>query len=136
MLSRTAEPNVVGMETGLKQKRRRYSAAERQQLLAAWHSSGESAARFGQRHDVHASNLVRWSGQAGVQAGARRKKRATAGGFVELRAVGEPIGVARDVDQADLIVEYPNGLKLRASRHVDVDALAQLATTLGAIRAC
>jgi transposase-like protein len=136
LLSRTAKPKVVGMETAPKRKRRRFSAAERQQLLAAWRSSGESAARFGQQHDVRASNLIRWAAQSGVKPGACRSNRAAHTGFVELTPAGQGFGDASRAARADLEIEYPNGLKLRASRDVDAAVLAHLASALGAIRTC
>ena len=136
MLSRGAEPKVVGMETDATRKRRHFSAAERQQLVAAWQSSGQSAAKFGQQHDVHASNLIRWAAQAGGKPGARRSGRAAPTGFVELTPAGQRASTECGAARAHLEIEYPNGLRLRASRDVDIAVLTHLATTLGAIRTC
>ena len=127
---------LVGMESEPKTKRRRYSASERAQLVAAWHGSGESAAMFGRRHEVHASNLIRWARGSEVGAPSRAKKRTAKASFVELRSAVQRADVRRDEDRAHLELECPNGLKLRACGHIDVELLARLATTLGGVRPC
>jgi len=137
LLSLDAAPNVVGMEQESKRTRRQYSEAERKALLAAWHSSGESAARFGERHGVHASNLVRWSGGAGRKSSTVRSKRSAAEpAFVELRPAVQHVAAARDQDAVHIEIECPNGLKLRASRYVDVEMVGRLVVALGGIGPC
>lgn len=123
------------MESEPKRKRRRYSPAERQQLLAAWHSSGESAATFGQRHDVHASNLIRWAEAAGSRSKSRAQRRAAKTGFVEVRATAKR-GTDAGQDRAHLEIECPSGLKLRASHPIDVEMLARLVNELGGVHSC
>jgi transposase-like protein len=130
-----SEPTVGGMESEPKRKRRRYSPAERQQLLAAWHSSGESAARFGQRHDVHASNLIRWAETSGSRSRKRAGRRAAKRGFVELRAATEHSDAHGD-GQPHLEIECPNGLKLRASHPIDIEMLARLVAEVGGVPPC
>jgi transposase-like protein len=123
------------MESEPKRKRRLFSPAERQQLLAAWHSSGESSAKFGRRHGVHASNLIRWAEKAGGQSNFRAQPRVAKSGFVELRPTAQG-SAARDEDRVQLEIECPNGLKLRASHRIDVEMLTRLVTTLGGVRSC
>ena len=123
------------MESEQRRRRRRYSPAERQQLVAAWQSSGESAAKFGERHDVHASNLIRWEQAAGSRPGSSRRRRAEKHGFVELRSIAERSD-ARNADTAHLEIECPNGLKLRALSPIDVDVLARLVAEVGGVAPC
>jgi transposase len=130
------ELKVSCMESEPKNKRRHYSAAERERLLAAWSESGESAAVFGARHGVHASNLFRWARTAGGTWPGGRPQRSAKAGFVELKAAPPRIAMARSQDEVHFEIECPKGLKLRASGHVDVDVLAQLAAALTGARPC
>lgn len=43
-----------------KRKRARYSAGERQKLLAAWRSSGQTQAAFAQERAIRVGTLRRW----------------------------------------------------------------------------
>jgi transposase-like protein len=119
------------MESATKLKRKRYSAAERRELLAAWRSSGQSAKRFGQARDVHASNLIRWQA-AESGATAKRSKR----GFVELRATVESGRMYGDVSKAQFEIECPGGVRVRALRDVDIEVLARLVIALEGNRGC
>ena len=136
MLRRRAEPKVSGMEPDRKRKRRRYSELERQQLLASWRSSGESALAFGKSQGVHASNLIRWAAGVGAGTPGRRRRRSSKTGFVELRPTAARSADARDTDRAHLEIECPNGLRLRASRDIDVERLARLVSAVGGLRPC
>ena len=124
------------MEATAEQKRRRYSVSEREQLVAAWKSSGLSAAAFGQLHGVHTSNLWRWTKQPGRKRGRRRAR--TAHDFVELRPAAKPNVRERLADTATSRVEVvcPNGVRVRLLQDIDIAALAALVEALGASGPC
>jgi hypothetical protein len=122
------------VEATTKRKHKRYSPAEREQLLAAWHESGESAAKFCARHGVNESNLWRWAKAPAPCAAAARVAPA---GFVELRATrasGESGQRERDVAQFE--VECRPGLCIRVFHGADVDVLSRLIDAIGGHRPC
>jgi transposase-like protein len=127
---------LSGVETTAGQKRRRYTVPERQQLVAAWKSSGMSAAAFGQLHGVHTSNLWRWTKQPGRKPGRRRTRMSR--DFIELRPAAKPDVVEQlaDTHAARVEVACPNGMRIRIFQDVDVAALAALVEVMGGRQRC
>jgi transposase-like protein len=131
-------PRLGVMEPAAKRKRKRYSEQERQQLLAAWRSSGESAARYGLLVGVNPSNLSRWATTAeGREGKALSGRPARRRGFVELRAASARLDEVRgDRDGVQFEVECPTGVRIRVFRDAAPEAIARLVGALGGTRAC
>jgi transposase-like protein len=125
------------MESAAKAKRRRYSEQERQQLVGAWHSSGESAARYGRRVGVNPSNLVRWATTAEGREGKARPGERARRGFVELCAASTQSDAPRgDRDGVQFEVECPTGIRIRVFRDTAPEAIARLVGALGGAESC
>lgn len=130
-------PRLGGMEPAAKRKRRRYSEQERQQLTAAWRSSGESAARYGQRVGVNASNLVRWATTVEARQGKARTGHRARRGFVELRTASAQFDESRvDRDDVQFEVECATGVRIRVFRNADPEAIVRLVGALGGTGSC
>jgi len=109
------------------QRRRRWSAAEKEQLVAATLEAGASVSAVARGAGIHPSQLYGWRRQLCARPGA-------APGFAAVRVTAEPGSVA--LPGAGLIeIEFADGARMRVAGAVDPAALtAAVAALLGGRR--
>lgn len=130
-------PRLGVMEQVTRRTRRLYSAQERQQLVAAWRSSGESAARYGRRVGVNPSNLVRWAAtMTDGHEGAPQAVQLAQPGFVELRANSSPLHVPRCGGEEALLEIESVGVRIRVFAGAAPELVAHVMGALGGVRSC
>jgi len=118
------------------ERRRRWTAAEKQRLVAESVSAGLSIAEFARRHDVHPNLLHSWRRQAKVgalsalpEAGARLVPVTIAAERTAARPTGD------DEGGSAIEVVLRNGRLLRVTERASPRRVAQLADALeGALR--
>ncbi len=105
------------------QRRRRWSATEKQQLVSATLEPGASVSGVARQAGIHPGQLYGW----------RRQLRARAGiGFAPVRIAAEPAG-GRQAGHGTIEVEFASGTRMRITGAVDpatvTAAVAALART-------
>lgn len=106
------------------QRRRRWSAAEKEQLVAATLEPGASVSAVARSAGIHPSQLYGWRRQLCARANA-------APGFAAVRVAAEPASVA--LPGAGLIeIEFADGARMRIAGPVDPATLtAAVAALIG-----
>jgi transposase-like protein len=128
------------MEARPKRRRARFNKQEIQQLLAAWHKSGMSAAAFAQQAGVNKSNLWRWTRSVGqdperrVKAGRPGRGEARGSRFIEVRVDRDSKRSAAAATAPEHVphfeIEGPFGMRVRVYPGADAETLGRLLAAL------
>jgi transposase len=118
------------------ERRRRWTAGEKQRLVAESVSAGSSIAEFARRHDIHPNLLHAWRRQA--KAGALSALPGAGARLVPVTLAAENLAASppEDDESASAIeVVLRNGRLLRVTERASPRRVAQLADVLeGALR--
>jgi transposase len=107
------------------QRRRRWSAAEKEQLVAATLEPGASVSALARAAGMHASQLYGWRRQLCSRATA-------ASGFMAVRVAAAPV---ESVPRGGVIdIEFASGARMRITGTVDVAALSAAVAALASGR--
>ena len=110
------------------ERRRRWSEDERRRILAAAFAAGAVVSTVSRQFEVSTSLIYKWRQQA---LAAEPARAATAGSaFAPAVMLREP-GTAAPSDTAAIIIELPNGARLRIGAHASA---ALVTATLRALR--
>jgi len=102
------------------ERRRRWSAAEKQQVVAATLEPGASVSAVAREAGIHPGQLYGWRRQLGVRARI---------GFSPVRIAPEavPAGI---VDRGTIEIEFATGVRMRITGAVDTAALTAAVAVL------
>ncbi len=103
------------------ERRRRWSAAEKEQLVAATLEPGASVSALARAAGIHASQLYGWRRQLCSRSNA-------APGFVAVRVAAEP------PSPGQIDIEFAGGARMRITGAVDVAALSAAVAALASGR--
>jgi transposase-like protein len=117
------------MEAEPRKRRRRFSEEERQQLIAAWRKSGQSAATFAQQNGMNASNLWRWASEL-ERVGPQGQTNAAPASFVEVQVSRASEAGGGGEPSPHFQIEGPFGLRVRVYPGADVETLTRLLAAL------
>ncbi len=120
-----------------KQRRRRFSDAERQEIVRAWQASGESAAAYSARNGLGKSNLWRWARMVdGPELADRRRTREPArSAFAAVRVV-DPANTRGAEGVLACELEGRSGLVVRIYRGCDEVLLRAVVAAVGGGSPC
>jgi transposase len=104
------------------ERRRRWSAAEKERLVAASVEPGSSVSAVARQAKIHPSQLYGWRRQLGVRRGAMSRFAA-----VRIAADPSPAGV---LTPGMIEVEFTNGSRVRITGSVDPATLAAAVSVL------
>lgn len=110
------------------ERRRRWSDDERRRILAAAFTPGAVVATVSRQFEVSTSLIYKWRQQA-LAAEPDARARATAG-FAPAVMLADPVVIAPP-DTPAIIVELPNGARLRIGSHASA---ALVTASLRALR--
>jgi transposase len=115
--------------TVVAETRRKWTAAERKQIVAETEASSVSS--VARKHGVAASLVFRWRREAGIEG--KKSARKPAAAFLPLTLPALPhAGAASTVgaDRGAIEIELANGHKLRVSGPVEATTLKQVLAVL------
>jgi transposase len=110
------------------ERRRRWSSAEKEQLVAAAMEPGAVVSALAREAGLHPSQLYKWRRQLCGRQGA-------APGFMPMQIVGEPAApclLAPPAGVIEIEIEFAEGTRLRITGAVDA---ATVSATVGALAA-
>jgi transposase len=102
------------------ERRRRFSSAEKQQLVSASLEPGASVSAVAREAGIHPGQLYGWRRQLGVRARI---------GFAPVRIAPEA-GPASIVDRGTIEIEFATGVRMRITGAVDAAALTAAVAVL------
>lgn len=105
------------------ERRRRWSAAEKERLVAASLEPGASVLALAREAGLHPSQLHKWRRQLGTRQGA-------APGFAPVQIIGEPGSPGLPAPVGVIEIELAGGTRLRITGAVDT---ATVIATVGAL---
>jgi transposase len=119
-------------------RRRRYSAEEKQRLIAATLAPGASVAAVARAHGLNANLLFNWRRQA-RRADAAVPATSNAAAFVPVGVIGPAVpppatGGAADRPVGRIEIELTTGVRLRVDASVELPALRRVLAALRDIR--
>jgi transposase len=102
------------------ERRRRWSSAQKAQIVRESFEPGATVAAVARRHDVHANLLRYW----------RRQAQQTAGGKVSFLPV-RVAGHSKSLPGGTIEIELVGGIRVRVDGNVDEAALGRVLRALG-----
>ena len=109
------------------QRRRRWSAAEKEQLVAATLEPGASVSALAQAAGIHPSQLYGWRRQLCSQLPA-------ASAFTAVRVAAEPGSEAGSAGTGLIEIEFSSGARMRITGALDPATLAATVAALAGVR--
>jgi transposase len=107
------------------QRRRRWSAADKERLVAASLEPGSGVSAVAREAGIHPSQLYGWRRQL-----CRPAQQAPAFAAVQVTAEPSPASVSAP---GMIEIEFANGSRMRVSGVIDAPALAAMVTTLASV---
>ena len=117
---------LVDTKPGSETKRRRWSEAERRQIVAETHEPGQSVSIVARRHDVNANQLFKWRRQMVAKDRPGRVTGMVPVTIAERSAVTEPVGTIE--------IELGTGTRVRIVGRVDPGMVSAVLGALGSRR--
>ena len=111
------------------QRRRRWSRAEKERIVAAAIEPGAVASDVARSAGIHTSQLFRWRHE--LCGPARATPRFSAVTIVP--GPGAPVGPAQPMSRAAIEVEFMSGTRLRIAGDADASAVKAIITALAKV---
>ena len=109
------------------QRRRRWSAAEKEQLVAATLEPGASVSALAQAAGIHPSQLYGWRRRLSQLPAARSA-------FTAVRVAAEPGSEAGSAGTGLIEIEFSSGARMRVTGALDPATLAATVAALAGVR--
>jgi transposase len=109
------------------QRRRRWSAAEKEQLVAATLAPGASVSALAHAAGIHPSQLYGWRRQLCPRLNA-------AAAFTAVRIAAEPTSVASLPGPGQIDIEFASGARMRITGALDPATLTATVAALAGVR--